>query len=91
MSKSEIALIKKLYATIQVLDKKIDNLTKDLAEARKEISDIKFYKIIETPANPIQPLTPIGPYFNNPIPKRTFPDYLGPRMQDKIYAESNKP
>lgn len=53
MSKSEIALIKKLYATIQVLDKKIDNLTKDLAEARKEISDIKFYKIIETPANPI--------------------------------------
>lgn len=81
MSQTELALIKKLYKKIEVLENKIDELTEQ----------VRVYKITHYPDDtphiyPSQPLQPIGPYFDNPTPKRTFPDYQGPWMQDKVYA-----
>lgn len=78
MSQTELALIKKLYKKIEILENKIDELTKQ----------VQVYKITQYPDDTTHtyPLQPIGPYFDNPTPKRIFPNYQGPWMQDKVYA-----
>lgn len=81
MSKSEIALIKKMY-------KKIQDLEKEVHDLRDEIRIYKYTKWPNDnpPIYPSQPVQPIGPYFDTPTPKWN-PD-RGPWLGDKIYANS---
>lgn len=70
MSKSEIALIKKLYQKVSDLEKEIKELREEI---RRDKTPIWF------PKDP-QPTYPhqIGPYYTDPSPKN--PNFNGPWM-----------
>lgn len=78
MSKSEIALIKKLYEQVKCLRKEIEEL-KDL---------VRGYHYTRFPDDtphiyPSRPIEPLRPYFDNPIKRSP----QGPWMSDKVYSK----
>lgn len=80
-SKTQLYLIKKLL--------------KEVTSLRKEVEDLKIeilsYQITRLPndISPMYPTQPIGPYYDNPTPKKSDPFYKGPWMLDKVYSKGD--